>query len=89
MNQEYQCIGENVFVKEDVKNKVYKCSKNIEDILIEENIIEKFKITGRPAKKSYVDIKNIYNVTIDKNYLVQGHVKQPDMKKLLKLVNAS
>ena len=52
-------------------------------------IIEKFKITGRPTKKSYVDIKNIYNVTIDKNYLVQGHVKQPDMKKLLKLVNAS
>ena len=52
-------------------------------------VIEKFRIAGRPAKKSYVDIKNVYNVTLDKNYLVQGHVKQPVMKELLKLVNVS
>lgn len=62
MNQEYQCIGENVFVKEDVKNKVYKCSKNIEDILIEENIIETLEMKKRDNNYLISNFTNIKKI---------------------------
>lgn len=55
----------------------------------EQYVIENFKIVGRPAKKSYVDIKNVYNVNVDKSYLVQGRIKKPVMEELEKLANIS
>ncbi len=62
MNREYQCIGENVFIKDDINNKIYKSNKKIEEILIEENIIETLENEKRNNNyllKNYNNIKKI------------------------------